>query len=908
MVDTEWVDITSDVRLQSGITINRGQSDEGSSGIDPSSCNLTITNPAGKYSPRNPESVYFGKIGRNTPIRVGIGSPPIAGSTFTTVDSTSLVAPSVIAESSGTLLGAWLAGPIGNITVPATMTGSSELDGGAATMRAGYRLSVAAGATGTYTATYSVTATSQASLLVHVPGAGTPTVYTTSSAAGADISVTPTVVAGDYLVAIVGWDSDPLGQLPAPADYYYNDGNGWTLLTDTGPNSEVRLAAFGRRCNSSSAKVYLQGHGDDDSFLVVYKFSGITDLYIPRFTGEVSEWPSRWNLAETDVTVPLQAYGITRRLNQGEQESTSVLRQWIPSLQEIVAYWPMEDESGASVFSSAVSGVSPMTYTGNPVLAGNTEAGVSAPQSTFVGASATGVAPTYTPGLAWSVGCLITLPDTGMTNGNPLLVVTTSGTGVTWKVLYSTGFGGSIVAGVYDGLGTLLLSASFPAIAPMDGTSFFLYVGAQVSGANVNTSVGWSPVKPESATAKSYNLGSIVGGSLGSVQTVKVADSTTTGDVAIGHVAVASRSISTYATFFQNNEPNDVFTGWSGESAGGRIERLLLENSIPGRVTYGSVSEAMGPQTFSPLLDLIKQCAETDGGILYEPPGFIGLAYRERTAFESTSAGFALDYNAGHISAPFDPIDDDQHVFNDVSVQKIDGASGKATISTGPLSTQAPPNGVGRYSTDLSLSLETDSQATDQAWWRAHLGTWDSTRFPAIHVDLAANPALITSVPLVDIGVSFTLTGLPDWVFSSTEDNSTFLVMGYTEVLGYKTWSIVYNTAPWGPYRTVTFNSATAGRLDGENSTLTSSLNTTATSVAVTTTAGGYPIWTTTATRPTDFPFNINIDDEEMTVTAITGATVNQTFTVTRSVNGIVKSHAAGATVSLAQPNYLALS
>jgi hypothetical protein len=44
-----------------------------------------------------------------------------------------------------------------------------------------------------------------------------------------------------------------------------------------------------------------------------------------------------------------------------------------------------------------------------------------------------------------------------------------------------------------------------------------------------------------------------------------------------------------------------------------------------------------------------------------------------------------------------------------------------------------------------------------------------------------------------------------------------------------------------------------------------------------------------------------------MTVSAISGASSPQTFTVTRSVNGIVKAHAAGATVLVYRPLVAAL-
>jgi hypothetical protein len=42
-------------------------------------------------------------------------------------------------------------------------------------------------------------------------------------------------------------------------------------------------------------------------------------------------------------------------------------------------------------------------------------------------------------------------------------------------------------------------------------------------------------------------------------------------------------------------------------------------------------------------------------------------------------------------------------------------------------------------------------------------------------------------------------------------------------------------------------------------------------------------------------------------VTAVSGAAVPQTLTVTRSINGIVKAHSAGDAVSLAYPAIIAM-
>lgn len=44
-----------------------------------------------------------------------------------------------------------------------------------------------------------------------------------------------------------------------------------------------------------------------------------------------------------------------------------------------------------------------------------------------------------------------------------------------------------------------------------------------------------------------------------------------------------------------------------------------------------------------------------------------------------------------------------------------------------------------------------------------------------------------------------------------------------------------------------------------------------------------------------------------MTVTAVSGASSPQTFTVTRSVNAVVKAHSSAADVRLAQPMILSL-
>ena len=73
-VNGTWVDITAYVmvRDESGnISITRGRRDEGST-AEQATCQLTLNNRDGRWSPRNPSGAYYGLLGRNQPIRVSV--------------------------------------------------------------------------------------------------------------------------------------------------------------------------------------------------------------------------------------------------------------------------------------------------------------------------------------------------------------------------------------------------------------------------------------------------------------------------------------------------------------------------------------------------------------------------------------------------------------------------------------------------------------------------------------------------------------------------------------------------------------------------------------------------------------------------------------------------------------------
>lgn len=74
LVDGSWVDITGRVMVRDAagqISITRGQSAEGQN-PSPGTCTLQLNNRDGLFSPANPISPYYGKIGRNTQLRVSV--------------------------------------------------------------------------------------------------------------------------------------------------------------------------------------------------------------------------------------------------------------------------------------------------------------------------------------------------------------------------------------------------------------------------------------------------------------------------------------------------------------------------------------------------------------------------------------------------------------------------------------------------------------------------------------------------------------------------------------------------------------------------------------------------------------------------------------------------------------------
>ncbi|MEU6204599.1 hypothetical protein ABZ814_13540 [Micromonospora musae] len=161
-------------------------------------------------------------------------------------------------------------------------------------------------------------------------------------------------------------------------------------------------------------------------------------------------------------------------------------------------------------------------------------------------------------------------------------------------------------------------------------------------------------------------------------------------------------------------------------------------------------------------------------------------------------------------------------------------------------------------------------------------------------IDLAANPELLDGWLACGIGSRIQRTNPPTQYGPGPLDT---LVEGWTETIGPRSWTVQVTPAPAEPWEVAEADGVQRVAADG--STLSSSLSSSGTSAQITFTTANGP-WTTAAA---DFPIDIRVGGERVTVSAISGSTSPQTATISaRGVNGVQRAWPAGTEVDVWNP------
>lgn len=636
-----------------------------------------------------------------------------------------------------------------------------------------------------------------------------------------------------------------------------------------------------------------------------------------RFVGELSELPTEWDAAEALVVTRAVASGPLRRLVKGVSTS-SVLREALVARYDVLApfagYWPLEDGIGSTQFASAIDGA-PLTRvlsTGTAPTPRGYDPGdallSSAPITTFNTSPITGPVAPYTFTGSATYGMLVHIPEDGTTNSPFLMVVNGNGTAYKWTIQRIADSVSGLLrvkaAGFSGGVATEVLNAA--AFVLPAGSTHYVYLELVNNGADVDWALTALGAGFATGTLAGYNVGQATSVYIGGdpLNPYNVFDAV---GVSIGHVIIGKTADSLDGSPVLENPllgytTNPAYINAAGESVSDRMTRLAATAGVSISVVDGSIAdvEDLGKDIPGGVLDRMRRAEAADvGGILHDNIGTLGLRYVTRTAIYSDQAAAGaveLDYDSGHISPPLRPTDDDFTLINDSTVTAEDLGTARVFVEDGPLNVEPFPDGVGRYEDSRTLALAYTVDPIHHAGWIVNVGTVEGQRYTAVTVDLVRNTALAAAITAILPGDWIRLQNLPSFMPPGEPE---LVVRGWSEEVGPAVHRVTFNCAPADPWRVFEIEAAdNYGRLDSETTTTNEALDTTETGVDYT-----GDTWITTATRPGDFPFDIVIGGEQMTVTSA----VSGTFTVTRSVNGVVKSHASGAQIRLYRPPHLAL-
>ncbi len=626
------------------------------------------------------------------------------------------------------------------------------------------------------------------------------------------------------------------------------------------------------------------------------------------FQGFADGWTPSWDALGAIPVVTLEASGTLRRLAQGSAPLASAYRRSIPALGSVVAYWPMEENRGASG-SPAAYGGDDMSGTGLDTIIWASYDGFesSAALPDLGTARLEFVVDAYTSSGGNSVKFFLALPDGGVPNDTILAHIYTQGTIGRWDLVLQAS--GAMALYRYNADGTLNSNTGNIAFG-LNGRR----VRVEVNTENDGTDLDWGMFVLDAAPGSVATgvSGTLTARQVSRVTRVVLSPFGQLDGVAVGHLTVHNTAQGQDASDseFWAWQRAAASTAWpefayASPSTYSRLSRLCAENAV--ELTVYSVAgvndsldrrEGLGPQFPVPLLQLLRECETVDQGQLWDGRS-AGLAYTTRRFREDGVVMLTVDAAALELAAPFDPVDDDQRTRNRAEAKRTYGASAVYEDTDGPMGTAT----IGVYDTSVEVNGSDDTMMTQHAAWQVALGTVYGYRVPTLTVDLRATPALagqaLDLVPGDRVQVlnpDAVLVGFP-------ADTVDLIVEGVAHRLGAAGWVATLRCSPMSPWLVGLVSDETGdtdealARVDTDGSTLASAALAGATSLSV---ASSGALWSTTAD---DYPLILDVGGIAVRATACTGASSPQTMTV----DPLPYARSSGTAVALRDPRPLAL-
>lgn len=891
-VPTTWqfTDITQ--YTQPNVTISRGRPDEFAT-APAARATLQLLND-GRFVPRNPTGAYYGQLARNTPLRIMVRPDTNSLSdTFTRTVSNGWGTADLggIWTTSGTAADFSVNATFARMTHPATVAPHYAVLGPALTrFDMTCRVRTSATASGAPRVSGLVWRYADASnnerMEIRFNIDQSISVRAVERVAGVDfVAAGPTTVPGlTHVANTFYWmrvqSAGSAGQLVRCKVWL--DGTAepptWHLQTATFSNPTAgKVGCFSVRetgnTNANAAQEF-----DDFSY---------ADGWRIRFTGGVDEWPVRWgDISTSQAYAPITASGVLRRLGQGGALRSGLFRahtlQTYATTPTAVGYWSMEDPTGSTWFSSGIGGramsyVQDMSFAADSSIAGSDPLPTGGPNAVF-----SAPIPPYPASTVWATRWVMKIPTAPSANTG-LMAWGTLGTIQTWVLRLIPGSPAVVKLTGITAAGTeVLADAGLPFTDQLGSQLYGRQLYFEVNGVQNAGNIDWN----YNIWYSNFGVGGTgsVAGTVGNAYVIY--HSAVPGLAAgytVGHVAVANNSAFGAGA--------DGAVGYANETVAFRLIRLCNEQNLSS-FQVGSTVQKMGAQSSTSMLSQLREVEATEEGVLFDGgQGYLYLLTRQGR--QNRAVDLTLDVNGGQVGWPLQPTDDDQQLRNDVTATRSGGRVGARAVN------QAHARANGVYQSSLTVNSSDDTDLPYHAQWRVHLGTVEDLRYPQVPLNLTRNTTLIETWLNCEVGSRIQVTHAPAVL---PPDPLDLHIEGWTEHLDAVSWTVDLNTSPAQPWQVFELEAAgNLGRLDTAGSSLNTAITTTGqTSLSIATSSG--PLWSTTST-----PYDIEIGGERMTATVVAGSSSPQTVTVTRAVNGVVKTHLVGAAVKLWRPGVWAL-
>lgn len=328
---------------------------------------------------------------------------------------------------------------------------------------------------------------------------------------------------------------------------------------------------------------------------------------------------------------------------------------------------------------------------------------------------------------------------------------------------------------------------------------------------------------------------------------------------------------------------------YPGEMAHERIERIAADRGLPTIIT-ATESETLGRQPQDSPLNILRDSEATDHGILTDHRG--AVEYLALSELVNQSPSLVIDGNNRELFLPYAPKRNDAGRRNRVRVQRTNGGEYTAEDTANQLR-----HGV--YDADFEVNCATDDRLSDHGQYFLTLGTQEGKRITTLTVRAQSAPQLASLLLTVAPGDIVRVDNPPR---QARPGSRLFMVRGRSSRIAgdAMVWEVTYNVINGDPFYVAVID---VDRIEGDQLSTAAIVEQAAPGTVQSISVASSGVLATT--DPADFPVDVEVGavpgGERMRVTAVSGASSPQTFTVIRGYgDGVTRRHATGTPVRLA--------